>query len=79
MRLLIPTLHRRAGQGATHRQTQRVMSLLPFMEEGVRKTIWGRSERIARDPQTAGFASNVSARQMGAFSRKSEVGYSKSR
>jgi hypothetical protein len=55
------------------------MSLLPFMEEDVRKTIWGWSERIARDPQTAGFASNVSARQMGAFSRKSEVGYSRSR
>jgi hypothetical protein len=55
------------------------MFLLPFMEEGVRKTIWGWSERIARDPQTAGFASKVSARQMGAFSRKSEVGYSRSR
>ena len=79
MRLLIPTLHRYAGQGATPRQTQRVMFLLPFMEEGVRKTIWGWSERIARDPQTAGFASNVSARQMRAFSRKSEVGYSRSR
>ena len=65
MRLLAPTLHRCAGQGATHRQTQRVVSLPLFMGEGVREAIRSGSERIARDAQTVGFASNLCARQDG--------------